>query len=92
MPAEDFLVFVEPIDRADRPMTQPLFRKPQRVSIALPYKIYRQLIGLSVREGHSIANLAAFLLQAAAADAAAVDRDVLGHDISRLREPPRKCA
>ena len=72
-------------------MTRPLFRKPQRISITLPYETYRHLIERSVREGRSISNLAAFLLEAAAMRAV-VDREEVGDDISRRREPPRKSA
>ena len=46
-------------------MTRPLFRKPQRISVTLPFDTYRHLIERSMREGRSISNLAAFLLEAA---------------------------
>lgn len=72
-------------------MTQPLFRKPQRISITLPYETYRQLIERSVREGRSISNLAAFLLEAAAIRALP-DLEEVGDDISRRGEPPRQSA
>lgn len=72
-------------------MTRPLFRKPQRISITLPYETYRQLIERSMREGRSISNLAAFLLEAAAMRSV-LNREELGDDISRCGESPRRSA
>ncbi len=46
-------------------MTPPLFRKPQRISITVPFQMYRALIERSSREGRSISNLASFLLEKA---------------------------
>ncbi len=46
-------------------MTHPPFRKPQRISITVPFQIYRALIERSSREGRSISNLASFLLERA---------------------------
>ena len=46
-------------------MTNPLFRSPQRISITVPYQIWNSLVKRSNREGRSISNLAAFLLEAA---------------------------
>lgn len=45
-------------------MTNPLFRKPRRITITLPYLAYEQLVERSLREGRSISNLAAYLLEA----------------------------
>ena len=72
-------------------MTRPLFRKPQRISITLPYETYRHLIERSVREGRSISNLAAFLLEAAATRAV-FHLEEVGDDLSHRRQLPRKSA
>lgn len=39
------------------------FKKPQRISITLPYATYEQLVQRSDQEGRSLSNLAAFLLE-----------------------------
>ena len=72
-------------------MTRPLFRKPQRISITLPYETYRHLIERSGREGRSISNLAAFLLEAATTCAPFHLQEV-GDDNSRRGEPLRRSA
>lgn len=38
-------------------------RKPQRISITLAHVTHQQLIQLSITQGRSISNLAAFLLE-----------------------------
>jgi hypothetical protein len=45
----------------------PLFRKPRRITITVPDQIYRSLLERSSREGRSISNLAAYLLERAVA-------------------------
>lgn len=40
-----------------------LHQKPRRLTITLPYQAYQDLIERSAREGRSLSNLAAFLLQ-----------------------------
>lgn len=40
-------------------------RSPKRISITIPYHAYKNLIDRSDREGRSLSNLAAFLLEAA---------------------------
>lgn len=42
-----------------------LFRKPRRITVTVPDQIYRSLLERSSREGRSISNLAAFLLERA---------------------------
>ena len=49
-------------------MPDPLFRKPQRISVTLPHHVNEALIKRSSREGRSISNLAAFLLEQALLD------------------------
>jgi hypothetical protein len=44
-----------------------LFRKPKRITITVPDQIYRTLEERSMREGRSISNLAAYLLERAVA-------------------------
>lgn len=44
-----------------------LFRKPKRITITVPDQIYRTLEERSAREGRSISNLAAYLLERAVA-------------------------
>lgn len=46
-------------------MTPPPFRKPSRISVTVPFELYRALIERSNREGRSISNLASFLLETA---------------------------
>lgn len=46
---------------------QPIFRKPRRITITVPDQIYRNLLERSSREGRSISNLAAYLLERAVA-------------------------
>ena len=46
---------------------RPLFRKPKRITITVPDQIYRTLLERSTREGRSISNLAAYLLERAVA-------------------------
>lgn len=53
-------------------MVTPLFRKPQRISITLPYQAYCDLVERSSREGRSISNLAAFLVEAGLSNAIGV--------------------
>ena len=40
-----------------------LFRKPKRITVTVPDQIYRTLLERSTREGRSISNLAAYLLE-----------------------------
>ena len=42
-----------------------LFRKPQRISITVNYRLYQQLLESSDLQGRSVSNLAAFLLESA---------------------------
>ncbi len=44
-----------------------LFRKPRRVTVTVPDHIYSSLLERSSREGRSISNLAAYLLERAVA-------------------------
>ena len=44
-------------------MLSPLFRKPQRISVTVSYRLYTELIERSQREGRSVSNLASFLLE-----------------------------
>jgi hypothetical protein len=44
-----------------------LFRKPKRITVTVPDQIYRTLLERSTREGRSISNLAAYLLERAVA-------------------------
>lgn len=46
---------------------RPLFRKPRRITITIPDQAYRSLLERSNRQGRSISNLAAFLLERAIA-------------------------
>ena len=39
------------------------FRSPKRITITVPYQIYQDLSERSDREGRSLSNLAAFLLE-----------------------------
>lgn len=41
------------------------FRSPKRITITLPYGAYQRLLERSQREGRSLSNLAAFLLESA---------------------------
>lgn len=52
----------KPMAKQGRPA---VFRAPRRISITLPEHPYRQLVERSNREGRSISNLAAFLLEQA---------------------------
>lgn len=45
-----------------------VFRSPQRITITLPYSIYRKLLERSDQEGRSLSNLSAFLLESALSD------------------------
>jgi hypothetical protein len=42
-----------------------VFRKPRRITVTVPDQIYRTLLERSTREGRSISNLAAYLLECA---------------------------
>lgn len=42
-----------------------VFRKPRRITITVPDRIYRTLLERSTLEGRSISNLAAYLLECA---------------------------
>ena len=44
-------------------MLSPLFRKPQRISVTVSYRLYTELVERSQREGRSVSNLASFLLE-----------------------------
>jgi hypothetical protein len=46
---------------------QPIFRKPRRITSTVPDQIYRNLLERSSKEGRSISNLAAYLLERAVA-------------------------
>ncbi|MCP9777314.1 hypothetical protein KBY75_01795 [Cyanobium sp. T1G-Tous] len=47
--------------------TRPAFRKPRRISVTVPDQTYRQILECSNRQGRSVSNLAAFLLEMAIA-------------------------
>jgi hypothetical protein len=49
------------------PKNRLLFRKPRRVTVTVPDHIYCSLLERSSREGRSISNLAAYLLERAVA-------------------------
>jgi uncharacterized protein (DUF302 family) len=42
---------------------QQLLRKPQRISITIPYGLYEALVQASDYQGRSLSNLASFLLE-----------------------------
>lgn len=44
------------------------FRKPKRITITVPDAAYQRLLERSDREGRSLSNLAAFLLESATAE------------------------
>ena len=50
-----------------RPITKTLpmlaLRKPKRITITIPQAVYERLEQLSVEDGRSLSNLAAFLLE-----------------------------
>ena len=48
-------------------VTRPAFRKPRRISVTVPDQTYRQILECSNRQGRSVSNLAAFLLEMAIA-------------------------
>ena len=45
--------------------TNHVFKKPQRITITLPYKTHEELIKRSNEDGRSLSNLAAYLLESA---------------------------
>jgi hypothetical protein len=45
--------------------TKPALRSPRRITITMPYGAYQGLLDRSDREGRSLSNLAAFLLEKA---------------------------
>lgn len=45
----------------------PAFRKPKRITITVPDAAYRRLLERGDREGRSLSNLAAYLLESATA-------------------------
>lgn len=51
-----------------RASSRPGFRKPRRITITLPYGAYQRLLARSEREGRSLSNIAAFLLESATAE------------------------
>jgi hypothetical protein len=50
------------------PTQQLALRKPQRISITLAHATHQQLIQLSLTQGRSISNLAAFILERATSE------------------------
>ncbi len=42
---------------------QAMMRKPQRITITLPWALYQALVQESGRQGRSMSNLASFLLE-----------------------------
>ncbi len=59
-----------PIGGEPNPLSTPSFRPtlaptPRRISVTIPSKLYRQLVERSDREGRSLSNLVAFLLETA---------------------------
>ena len=48
--------------RQEQP-TPMLLRKPQRVSITVPWRLYETLLSISDQQGRSISNLACYLLE-----------------------------
>jgi len=57
--------FQEPSFRSDESFAQlnASFRTPRRITITVPYQLYQRLVEQSDREGRSLSNLAAFLLE-----------------------------
>ena len=57
--------FQESSFRSAEHFTQPSasFRSPRRITITVPYQLYQRLVEQSNREGRSLSNLAAFLLE-----------------------------
>lgn len=53
-----------------------VFRKPRRITVTVPDRIYRTLLERSTREGRSISNLAAYLLERAVAGEKPADESV----------------
>ena len=49
-----------PLDRTDL-----AFKSPKRISITIPHNAYEYLVQRSDREGRSLSNLAAYLLESA---------------------------
>ncbi len=41
----------------------PVMRKPERITITIPFMIYQGLLDRSEQEGRSLSNLAAYLLE-----------------------------
>ncbi|MFM7268631.1 MAG: ribbon-helix-helix domain-containing protein [Cyanobium sp.] len=54
-----------PLDPLQR--IQPAFRAPRRITITVPYLAHQRLLRRSEREGRSLSNLMAFLLESALA-------------------------
>jgi len=50
------------------PRIHPAFRAPRRITITVPYVAHQRLLQRSEREGRSLSNLMAFLLESAVAD------------------------
>lgn len=49
----------------ESPGVSKIFRKPVRVSITLSYSVYTDLERMSIEQGRSVSNLAAYLLESA---------------------------
>jgi hypothetical protein len=61
---KDYSISTAPAVRAPhRVSTAPAFRAPHRISITLAHNTYQQLLERSDREGRSLSNLAAYLLE-----------------------------
>jgi CopG-like RHH_1 or ribbon-helix-helix domain, RHH_5 len=68
----DSLGRIEP--RRQEQVRQMALRKPQRVSITLPWKLYELLLSISDRQGRSLSNLACYWLERQAELHAQTDR------------------
>jgi hypothetical protein len=55
-------------DQLMNPTQHIALRKPQRISITLAHSTHEQLIRLSIAQGRSISNLAAFILERGTTD------------------------
>lgn len=63
---------------------QPAFRSPRRVTITLPYATFVDLQKRADREGRSLSNLAAFLLESS------LQPEMPGHAESDAARQPRR--
>lgn len=54
--------------------SQPGSRKPQRISITIPWSVYEALVKESARQGRSLSNLASFWMEQQAEQCRRADR------------------